>query len=88
MRLIDADKIDFKKIFGGNSKFAKDIIESAQSLIDKQPTAFDKGKVIEELKKRADIAFETEDAYGSQVAYGECMAYEQAADIVEKGGIE
>ena len=88
MRLIDADKIDFKKIFGGNSKFAKDIIESAQSLIDKQPTAFDKGKVLEELKKHADIASETNEAYGSEVAFGEWSAYKQAEEIVKKGGIE
>ena len=52
------------------------------------PTAFDKEKVIEELKKYADIAFETDDAYGSEVAYGEWTAYKQSAKIVEKGGIE
>lgn len=44
--------------------------------------------MIEELKKHADIAFETDDAYGSEVAYGEWTAYKQAEEIVEKGGIE
>ena len=38
MRLIDADKIDFGEVFKGASDFAKDIRESAQSLIDAQPT--------------------------------------------------
>ena len=38
MRLIDADKIDFNEVFIGASEFAKDLKETAQSLIDKQPT--------------------------------------------------
>lgn len=38
MRLIDADKIDFKEVFGGESEFAKDIREAAQNLINRQPT--------------------------------------------------
>jgi len=38
MRLIDADKIDFSKIFVGVSEFAKDIRTAAQELIDMQPT--------------------------------------------------
>lgn len=37
-RLIDADKIDFNEIFKGQSDFAKDTREAAQSLIDAQPT--------------------------------------------------
>lgn len=38
MRLIDADKIDFSEIFGGQSEFARDIREAAQEYINKQPT--------------------------------------------------
>ena len=56
--------------------------------VKKLPTAFDKEKVLEELKKHADIAIETNDAYGSEVALGEWDAYKQAERIVEKGGIE
>lgn len=56
--------------------------------IRKLPTAFDKGKVLEELKKHADIAIETNGAYGSEVAFGEWSAYKQAEEIVKKGGIE
>ena len=42
MRLIDAEKIDFSEVFGGQSDFAKDVREEAKTLIDKQPTAFEK----------------------------------------------
>ena len=51
MRLIDADKINFEEVFGGQSDFAKDLRKATQELIDRQPTVFDKEKVIEELKK-------------------------------------
>jgi len=44
--------------------------------------------VLEELKKHADIAIETNEAYGSEVAFGEWSAYKQAEEIVKKGGIE
>ena len=42
MRLIDAEKIDFSEVFEGQSDFAKDVREEAKTLIDKQPTAFEK----------------------------------------------
>ena len=38
MRLIDADVIDFNKVFGGRYAFAEDARNAAQSLIDIQPT--------------------------------------------------
>lgn len=41
MRLIDADKIDFNEVFKGQSDFARDTWEAAQSLIDRQPTAYE-----------------------------------------------
>ena len=37
MRLIDADKIDFNEVFKGQSDFARDTREEAQSLIDSKP---------------------------------------------------
>lgn len=78
MRLIDADEL------------IKDRVENDPVRIAAEcaPTAFDKEKVLEELKKHADIAFETGDAYGSEVAFGEWSAYKQAEEIVKKGGIE
>ena len=38
-RYVDAEKIDFNEVFKGQSDFARDTREAAQSLIDKQPTA-------------------------------------------------
>lgn len=61
---------------------------AVRRMIKEQPTAFDKEKVLEELKKHADIAIETNEAYGSEVAFGEWSAYKQAEEIVKKGGIE
>ena len=61
---------------------------AVRRMIKEQPTAFDKEKVLEELKKHADIAIETNEAYGSEVALGEWSAYKQAEEIVKKGGIE
>ena len=75
MRLINADKINFEEVFGGQSDFAKDLRKATQELIDIQPTAFDKEKVIEELE---DYLFEKYCV--------ECD--EKIAEIVEKGGIE
>ena len=40
------------------------------------------------MKKHADIAIETNEAYESEVAFGEWSAYKQAEEIVKKGGIE
>ena len=56
MRLIDADKIDFSKVFGGHSEFAKDLIAAAQELIDIQPTAFDKEKVESQIQNAIELA--------------------------------
>lgn len=38
-RYIDAEKIDFGKVFGGESDFARDIRDAANSLISEVPTA-------------------------------------------------
>ena len=75
MRLIDADKINFEEVFGGQSDFAKDLRETAQKLIDRQPTAFDKEKVKEELEN---YLFEKYCVEGD----------EKIDEIIDKGGIE
>ena len=91
MRLIDANKIDFSKAFGGQSDFAKDLITAAQKLIDMQPTAFDKEKVIEKIKDESSSE-RFEDVGISGNVYGhyskEVIDTEEAIEIVEKGGIE
>lgn len=98
MRLIDADKINFEEVFGGQSDFAKDLRKAAQELIGSQPTAFDKEKVIEELielrqKEYSDSDEESELSDGEEIydegrSQGRFEAYHRAVDIVKKGGIE
>ena len=86
MRLIDADSINFKEVFSGKSDFAKDLRETAQELIDRQPTAFDKEKVIEQIKiLSTGIILNTNicDDY----AEGYVRAAKDIIEIVEKGGI-
>lgn len=78
MRLIDADKIDFEKVFIGASDFAKDTRETAQNLIDEQPTAYDLDKVVERLKEN-----NFSEDWTNDVVYTE-----DAIKIVKSGGIE
>lgn len=54
MRLIDADKINFNEVFVGASEFAQDTRDVAQILINRQPTAYDVDKVVEQLKTARD----------------------------------
>lgn len=51
MRLIDADKIDFNKVFIGASDFAKDTRMAAQELIDLQPTIDLPDKITKRIKE-------------------------------------
>ena len=95
MRLIDADKINFEEVFGGQSDFAKDLRKAAQELIGSQPTAFDKEKVIEELKswEKASHDAGIQSTYAeldnkASGYYQESRAYHRAIDIVKKGGVE
>lgn len=48
-RLIDAEKIDFKEIFQGESSFAKSTREAGQQLIDNQPTALKLDRVFKQI---------------------------------------
>ena len=80
MRLIDADKIDFGKVFIGTSDFTKDTREAAQNLIDSQPTAHDVDKVVEELKE------EFKKYYGNQ--FDKAPYLVNSIKIVKSGGIE
>lgn len=98
MRLIDADELIERmgkwmtkacgRVQTVEERVASDITASVCMEIEETPTAFDKEEVLEELKKHADIAIETNEAYGSEVALGEWSAYKQAEEIVKKGGIE
>lgn len=97
MRLIDADTINFEEVFGGKSDFAKDLRKAAQELIDIQPTAFDKEKIIEKLRKWENESVDNRDwNHGDGLIdlceihehHGARRAYKHAIEIVEKGGIE
>ena len=55
---------------------------------DRQPTAFDKKKVIEELKNKAEDSRKYWSEFDDEDAFGEMNAYKNAIEIVEKGGVE
>lgn len=82
MRLINADKIDFGKVFIGASEFAKDTREAAQKLIAEQPTSYDVDKVVEKL------VFQTSGltTWAEDEAYK--LGLEKAIEIVKSGGID
>lgn len=55
---------------------------------DRQATAFDKEKVIEELKTKAEDSRKYWSEFDDEDAFGEMNAYKNAIEIIEKGGIE
>lgn len=80
MRLIDADalltqvrQIDFLKVSNSTKISACEIM----AIINKQPTAFDTKKVVENLETLHDL-----------VKINQKLAVSQAIDIVKKGGVE
>ena len=87
MRLIDADKINFEEAFVGVSDFAKDIRSAAEELIKRQPTAFDKEKVSEELENMKDVPHDdsVEEEISTKIWN---KAIQKAIAVVEKGGIK
>lgn len=93
MRLIDADKIDFAKVFIGASDFAKDTREAAQNLIDSQPTAYDLDDVVEKLQTELSFANEEkercyrENQLQLDVAKGYAHGVLVSLEMVKSGGI-
>lgn len=86
MRLIDADKIDFEKIFVGNADLAKDIRDTAQEYIDAQPTAYDVDKVVEQIKCNSqNIALLYPDDQGGDYEYADGIEVNRAEEIVRAG---
>ena len=94
-RLIDADK--FKHYV---KEHCKDSLADLWCvLIDRQPTAFDTEKVVEQLEEKTDFLkdctkYGNEDAKQQEKSYSTMMMYEVAylvedlIDIVKKGGVE
>lgn len=78
MRLIDANEL------------IKDRVENDPVRIAAgcAPTAFDKEKVIEKLKRLEKDTFDYYNRYNDEMAFGESAAFRSAIEIVEKGGIE
>lgn len=89
MRLIDADKIDFEKVFIGASDFAKNIREAAQELIDEQPTAYDVYKVIEQIENESKKYDEYAKPETAMKLYhrGVFAGCQFSMGIVRKGGV-
>lgn len=85
MRLIDADKIDFREVFKGESDFAKVTREAAQELINNQPTAYDVNKVVEQLEERM---CGVEDEATDVGCYMRNLHFRDAIEVVKSGGIE
>ena len=74
MRLIDAD--DFKKFLQALCKAGAPYEEVVQ-LLDKQPTAYDAEKVVEQL-----------DEYITKIVGRKSALYQTIMRIVRKGGVE
>ena len=66
--------------------------KSILQIIEDQPTAFNKEKVIEELDKCKQIMLSpaSKDCFGEECRENDCMAcvFNKAIEVVEKGGIE
>lgn len=84
MRLINADKINFNEVFVGASEFAQDTRNAAQMLINRQPTAYDVDKVVEQLEAEdSKIEIQYENNYEKGLLDG----IEKAIEIVKAGGV-
>lgn len=84
-RLIDADKskADLEKAISKNEDMdCLDFLRIA-SVIDKQPTAYDPDKVVEQLENERKF---WENAYDSNLGKEKARSYEHAIEIV-KGGV-
>ena len=80
MRLIDADKLMYS--LRGNVLI--DVVPELEETIAQQPTAFDKEKVIEKLKRYSHNYYPSIDHY---CLSKKAVALKDAIEIVEKGGI-
>ena len=84
MRLIDADELMMRL----RCNVLIDVTPELEKEIEQQPTAFDKEKVIKELKTKAEDSRKYWSEFDDEDAFGEMNAYKNAIEIVEKGGIE
>jgi hypothetical protein len=88
MRLIDADElIKYIKIWEIETSISSDQKEFIDC-INKQPTAFDADKVVEQLETRKTRAAALQKENISEYFEGETDAFEFATKIVKGGGVE
>ena len=92
MRLIDADKL-YDWVRRECNPYGKPTIdfESGDRMLDmikRSPTAFDKEKVIEELRSEASRWHESGVKFKDENEKGVAAGFRLATHIVEKGGIE
>ncbi|HIS32238.1 MAG TPA: hypothetical protein IAB44_11950 [Candidatus Limivivens intestinipullorum] len=91
-----SDLISRKNLIENLNKFAPEYYNALiNDLIMKEPAAFDKEKVINELMIKATISEERMEFYAERgftqnesLADGKARAYRSAIEIVEKGGIK
>lgn len=76
-------------------KAVDETIKSVLRIVNEQPVAFDKEKVVNELMIRTTISEERMEFYAEKgftqnesLADGKARAYRSAIEIVEKGGIK
>lgn len=76
-------------------KAVDETIKSVLRIVNEQPVAFDKEKVVNELMIKATISEERMKFYAEKgftqnesLADGKARAYRSAIEIVEKGGLE
>ena len=84
MRLIDADRL----IDNLRGNVLIDVTPELEDTIAQQPTAFDKEKVIEELRSEASRWHESGVEFKDENEKGVAAGFRLATHIVEKGGIE
>lgn len=83
------DLISRKSLIENLNKFAPEHYNAlVNDLIAKEPTAFDKEKVIEELRSEASRWHESGVEFKDENEKGVAAGFRLATHIVEKGGIE
>lgn len=87
MRLINADSIMRKMANMLNESGNPLLAEKAIALIDHEPTAFDKEKVLGALMLKAEASRKYWIDFDEETTFGEMSAYTDAIEIVENGGI-
>ena len=73
-----------KQVYSSRAVLESIIMDKVRQEVVELPIAFDKEKVIEELKQEAENSRKTWNRFGGEDAIGEMNAYIRAIDIVEK----